>query len=94
MPGVELLERVDTIVMVMIENRSFDHMLGALRHSRFGGRVDVDGLTSEANPQYQNFFEGRGYQPFHMLDGPLPCDLPHDRTLVETQLIYRPLAHS
>jgi hypothetical protein len=62
--------------MVMMENRSFDHMLGALRYSRFGGRVDVDGLTSEANPQYQNFLEGRGYQRFHMLDGPLPCDLP------------------
>src|SRR5262245_59977625 len=78
LPAVDLLDRVDPIVMVMMENRSFDHMLGALRHARFGGRVDVDGLTSEANPQYTNFFEGRGYQPFHMQDGPLPCDPPHD----------------
>ncbi len=36
------LEKVDHIVVLMLENRSFDHMLGYL--SLEGGRGDVDGL--------------------------------------------------
>jgi phospholipase C len=36
---------VDHIVVLMMENRSFDHMLGYLKLER--GRADIDGLTSE-----------------------------------------------
>jgi phospholipase C len=36
------LEKVDHIVVVMLENRSFDHMLGYL--SLTGGRPEIDGL--------------------------------------------------
>src|SRR6185295_8716201 len=36
------LANIDHIVVLMMENRSFDHMLGYL--SKDGGRVDVDGL--------------------------------------------------
>lgn len=40
---------IDTIVLVMMENRSFDHMLGSL--SLDERRADVDGLTADmANP--------------------------------------------
>src|ERR1700737_1178224 len=38
------LEKVDHIVVLMMENRSFDHMLGYL--SLEGNRADVDGLRS------------------------------------------------
>ncbi len=38
-----LYEKVDHIVVVMLENRSFDHMLGYLKLVR--GREDIDGLT-------------------------------------------------
>jgi phospholipase C len=40
--GVDNLAKVDHVVVLMMENRSFDHMLGYL--SLTGGRDDVDGL--------------------------------------------------
>jgi len=42
------LDKIDTIIVLMMENRSFDHMLGYLRQSR---GVQYDGLTlQETNP--------------------------------------------
>lgn len=38
------LQRVDHLVFLMMENRSFDHMLGYLSHPNHAGRGDVDGL--------------------------------------------------
>ncbi len=38
------LENIDHIVVLMLENRSFDHMLGYLSLER--GRTDVDGLSA------------------------------------------------
>jgi phospholipase C len=44
-----LRERVKTVVVLMMENRSFDHLFGSL--SLLEGRTDVDGLTAEmSNP--------------------------------------------
>jgi len=44
-----LRERIDTVVILMMENRSFDHYFGALTLEE--GRTDVDGLTAEmSNP--------------------------------------------
>jgi phospholipase C len=46
-PAVERLERIEHIVVLMLENRSFDHMLGYLSLSPAEGgkdRQDVDGL--------------------------------------------------
>lgn len=44
-----LKERIDHIVVLMLENRSFDHMLGFL--SLHEGRSDIEGLTGhESNP--------------------------------------------
>jgi phospholipase C len=40
--GVGNLWKVDHIVVLMLENRSFDHMLGYL--SLKGGRSEIDGL--------------------------------------------------
>ena len=37
------LGKVDHIIVVMMENRSFDHMLGYLKLT--GANTDVDGLT-------------------------------------------------
>lgn len=70
------LEKVDHLVVLMLENRSFDHMLGYL--SLLGGRSDIDGLSgSEANR-----YDGREYHVHHLtrtaLDGELedPCHSP------------------
>lgn len=45
-----LRERTKTIVVLMMENRSFDHLFGSL--SLLEGRADVDGLTPDmTNPR-------------------------------------------
>jgi phospholipase C len=57
------LANMDHIVVVMMENRSFDHMLGYL--SLEGGRTDVDGLTrgSDGKIVQFNYFNGHYYYP-------------------------------
>jgi phospholipase C len=47
-----LLSGIDTLVVVMLENRSFDHLFGALRMDpAYPARGHVDGLTgTESNP--------------------------------------------
>ena len=35
---------VETLVVVMLENRSFDNVLGHLSHPDFGARDDIEGL--------------------------------------------------
>jgi phospholipase C len=48
----ELLGGIDHIVVVMMENRSFDHFLGALQSDPgYAAKADVEGLSgSESNP--------------------------------------------
>jgi phospholipase C len=72
---------------VMMENRSFDHVLGYLCLPKFGGRRDIDGLVNtDTDPRFANEYDHQIYRPFEMPDGPLPHDLPHARHEVETQL--------
>jgi phospholipase C len=47
--ALEALQRIEHIVVVMMENRSFDHMLGYLR---LAGRDDVDGLKADMANRY------------------------------------------
>src|SRR5436190_22274359 len=54
------LAKVEHIVVLMLENRSFDHMLGYL--SLEGGRDDIDGLRAGM----ANDYGGRSY-PIHHL---------------------------
>ena len=49
-PLLPNLQKIDHIVILMLENRSFDHMLGYL--SLVGGRKDVDGLTGREREDY------------------------------------------
>ena len=44
-PTGENLAKIEHIVVLMLENRSFDHMLGYL--SLEAGRSDIDGLKPE-----------------------------------------------
>jgi phospholipase C len=74
------LEKVEHVVVRMLENRSFDHMLGYL--SLEGGRGDVDGLRAELANRYQ----GRTYRVHH-LDGTAITDDPdHSPDAVDLQL--------
>jgi phospholipase C len=68
----ELLAGIDTIVVLCMENRSFDHYLGSLR--LLEGRADVDGLTgTESNP------DPNGVPvPIHLLEDFTVADPPHE----------------
>ena len=66
--GSANLEKVDHIVVLVLENRSFDHMLGylSLPPEQGGkGRRDVDGLKGPG--ENVNEYEGSSY-PIHRLD--------------------------
>src|SRR5437762_11781878 len=42
-PTIDNLQKIESVVVLMLENRSFDHMLGYLKLEEH--RADVDGLT-------------------------------------------------
>lgn len=88
MPSTDIRALIDTIVVLMMENRSFDHLLGFLSHESFDGRGDIDGLHQHSdNFDWDNAdAQGNLYAPTATRDGYLPCDLPHSRTQVAQQL--------
>jgi len=60
-PAVDNLSKIDNIVVLLMENRSFDHMLGYLKLEE--GRSDVDGLS----PGLSNS-DGQKSYPIHHLN--------------------------
>jgi len=63
---------IDHVVLVMMENRTFDHYLGSLTLEE--GRTDIDGLTAAmSNPDPRG---GVPLTPFHSQEWCLP-DPPH-----------------
>lgn len=74
------LDQIDHIVVVMLENRSFDHMLGYLK--REGGRQDVDGLTSSE----VNFHDGEPVPSARMASPMMNGDPCHEWDCIEQQL--------
>jgi phospholipase C len=67
-PAAKRLEQIEHIVVVMLENRSFDHMLGYLSlPAALGGRDrdDVDGLR---DPEVNSNVHGGTRYPIHHLE--------------------------
>ena len=60
--SVAALDEIEHLVVLMLENRSFDHMLGYL--SLKAGGPDVDGLQ----PGMANAHDGRTYPVFHLTE--------------------------
>jgi phospholipase C len=58
--AVASLRKIDHVVVLMLENRSFDHMLGYL--SLESGRPDVDGLKASMS----NSYKGKAYKVRHL----------------------------
>lgn len=89
--AADLRSSIDTIMILIMENRSFDHMLG---HFQFTGeRSDLDGVDPAdlGAGNYRNPANGQGYDPFLITqDGALPSDLPHDLASVALQLQRNP----
>jgi phospholipase C len=80
-----LSKKISTVVLVVLENRSFDHMLGHLTYENL--IAGANGLEQNLT-QYANIYQGGEYLPFLMQDRPLSYDLPHEWNEVETQLSY------
>ena len=79
------VDNIKTIIVVMMENRSFDHVLGYLS---LDGK-DVNGLSADPTWQenFTNLYGGKTY-PIHALSPStqLIPDPPHDRTPISTQI--------
>ncbi len=81
-PTAANLQKIEHIVVLMMENRSFDHMLGYLRLE--GGRTEIDGLT----PGLANMHDGRSFPIRHLPTTILndEQDPNHDEAGVREQL--------
>lgn len=84
------LADIDTILIVIMENRSFDHMLGYLSLDSIMG---VDGLQPDAawQARYANLYSGKTY-PLHVIapNAP-PCSDPrHDQKSIALQISKAP----
>lgn len=74
------LEKIDHIVVLMMENRSFDHMLGYLKLE--GINPDVDGL----DPAMSNTHKGQSYAVHRLPTGVFEHDPGHGAAAVAQQL--------
>jgi len=87
-----LNERIDHIVVLMLENRSFDHMLGFL--SLHEGRTDIHGLTGhESNPSLDSGTAEKTVFPLaDDTESVIPTDYPEqiDYPPTATRFLYDP----
>src|SRR5438552_14766693 len=83
------LSQIKNIVVVMMENRSFDHLLGYLSLNQFGNQ-DVDGLRDDPawNQKVASSYNGTLFLPWHSTDpfNPIAGDPPHERAPISLQL--------
>ncbi len=71
----ELLAPIDTIVVLMMENRSFDHFLGALQlDAKYANRTSIKGLSGKESNADKNGND----VVVHQFTDFTPEDLPHD----------------
>ena len=77
-----LADIISTVVLVVLENRSFDHMLGHLTYE--GLLPGIKGLETDLS-KYQNQYAGGEYLPFRATERQLLSDLPHEWNQVATQ---------
>src|SRR5438105_464225 len=80
------LDQIQTIIIVMMENRSFDHMLGYLSLPPVN-RTDVDGQSRDPAwlTRFINYDKGQSLQPFLSTNPyslPKDFDPPHERSYV------------
>jgi phospholipase C len=77
------LGKIDHIVVIMLENRSFDHMLGYLRLEK--NRTDIDGLTGDETNVDDS---GQKIAVHHRPDADFRNDPGHRFTEVAEQLTW------
>lgn len=83
------LADIDHFVFVIMENRSFDHMLGYLS---IDNTLPVEGLKSDPawRKSFANEYQGKSYELFQINPKDAPCSDPqHDRQSIELQISKR-----
>ena len=89
------LADIDHIVFVMMENRSFDHMLGYLSLDETDGRIELEGLRSDKAWQdsWINVGDGKPYPLVRLTGKEKIADPPHGSVRIGEQ-INRPTANN
>jgi len=79
---------IEHVIIVMMENRSFDHMLGYLNLPPWNvQRPAVDGVSTDPAwiHRFTNMLDGRPFPPFAFTERRID-DPPHTRATIATQL--------
>lgn len=71
------MDKIKHIVVLMMENHSFDNLLGMVPH-QVPGRQNVDGFTLDRHGRVANFNPGQHNQRIHGRHAPTPCQPPHE----------------
>lgn len=83
------LDMIKTIVVVMMENRSFDNLLGYLSLGP-SARNNVEGLgrTADWRDRFASTYKGEKYLPFLLTDpyDVIDADPPHERDPIAVQM--------
>jgi phospholipase C len=83
------LKDIDTFVIVILENRSFDHMLGYLSLANANPPIALDGLRDD--PQWRNdqtnLYKGQPF-PLHEIGANVQAidDPPHEEKTIDLQI--------
>lgn len=85
--------KIDHVIIVMLENRSFDHMLGYLSLDASAPKLLVDGLRSD--PSWSNSYANAEGIHLHSIRRLSPADTvaedpPHDRSSIDLQIHTAP----
>ena len=83
------LKKIEHIFVVMMENRSFDHLLGYLDLAPHN-RTDIIGIKDAQSKGYGNLRNGTKYTPQPRIDPAVPVDPLHEREPVAQQMQWRP----
>ena len=88
MPGSPL-SSIEHIVVLMLENRSFDNLLGYLSFDpEKAKRIEGLGKTPDWKTKFASIFENNSYQPFLLTDPyrAIDADPPHERDQIALQM--------
>jgi phospholipase C len=80
------LDLIETVAVVIMENRSFDHVLGYRSLPAYGKLVDGQSTDPNWLAHYGNSFNGNSTQPFYRTDLELSGDPPHEHDDVRIQI--------
>lgn len=83
------IDRIKTIIVVMMENRSFDHMLGYLSLPPYN-RLNVEGIKNDSlwRHKFANYYNGKKFHPYILKDAfeLIDADPPHERDQIDLQM--------